>query len=132
MKSITSVTCGLIGALNLAGWSRKSPQAGPAAPEVLVIEAATRDVPANEQVQEILNKRLEQRPEEIELILADGSTFRNKARLLAVDRQAVLLLSAERLMDGWGWTPISNGSRSDALDRRIYREVFPNSAWFKP
>ena len=87
---------------------------------------------ANEQVQEILNKPLEQRPEEIELILADGSTFRNKARLLAVDRQAVLLLSAERLMDGWGWTPISNGSRSDALDRRIYREVFPNSAWFKP
>ena len=116
----------------MAGCSRKSPQAGPAAPEVLVIEAATRDVPANEQVQEILNKPLEQRPEEIELILADGSTFRNKARLLAVDRQAVLLLSAERLMDGWGWTPISNGSRSDALDRRIYREVFPNSAWFKP
>ena len=87
---------------------------------------------ANEQVQEILNKPLEPRPEEIELILADGSTVRNKARLLAVDRQAVLLLSAERLMDGWGWTPISNGSRSDALDRRIYREVFPNSAWFKP
>ena len=57
---------------------------------------------ANEQVQEILNKPLEQSPEEIELILADGSTFRNKARLLAVDRQAVLLLSAERLMDGWG------------------------------
>ena len=48
------------------------------------------------------------------------------------DPIAVLLLSGERLMDGWGWAPISNGSRSDALDRRIYREVFPNSAWFKP
>jgi hypothetical protein len=47
------------------------------------------------------------------------------------DPIALLLLSAERLMDGWGWAPISNGSRSDALDRRIYREVFPNSAWFK-
>jgi hypothetical protein len=82
MKSITLVTCVLIGALNLAACSRKSPQAGP------------------------------------------PTTFRNKARLLAVDRQAFLLLSAERLMDGWGWTPISNGSRSDALDRRIYREVF--------
>ncbi|MGA7214721.1 MAG: hypothetical protein WBX20_10960, partial [Terrimicrobiaceae bacterium] len=47
------------------------------------------------------------------------------------DPRAVLLLSGERLMDGWGWAPILNGSRSDALDRRIYREVFPNSAWFK-
>ena len=45
MKSITLLPCGLIGALNLAGCSRKSPQAGPTAPEVLVIEAATRDVP---------------------------------------------------------------------------------------
>jgi multidrug efflux pump subunit AcrA (membrane-fusion protein) len=45
MKSITLLPCGLIGALNLAGCSRKSPQAGPAAPEVLVIEAATRDLP---------------------------------------------------------------------------------------
>ena len=78
---------------------------------------------ANEQVQEILNKPLEQRPEEIELILADGSTFRNKARLLAVDRQAVLLLSAERLMDGWGWTPISNGSRSCLGPAHLQRGV---------
>ena len=38
----------------------------------------------------------------------------------------------EKPWNCWGWTPISNGSRSDALDRRIYREVFPNSAWFKP
>jgi membrane fusion protein (multidrug efflux system) len=45
MKSTTLLTCGLIGALNLTGCSRKSPQAGPAAPEVLVSEPATRDVP---------------------------------------------------------------------------------------
>jgi RND family efflux transporter MFP subunit len=45
MKSITLLTCGLIGALNLAGCARKSLQPGPAAPEVLVIEAATQDVP---------------------------------------------------------------------------------------
>jgi multidrug efflux pump subunit AcrA (membrane-fusion protein) len=45
MKSITLLTCGLIGALNLAGCSRKSSQAGPPAPEVLVIDAATWDAP---------------------------------------------------------------------------------------
>jgi multidrug efflux pump subunit AcrA (membrane-fusion protein) len=45
MKSITLVTCVLIGALNLAACSRKSPQAGPRAAEVLVIEEATGDVP---------------------------------------------------------------------------------------
>jgi membrane fusion protein, multidrug efflux system len=45
MKSITLVTCVLIGALNLAACSRKSPQAGPPTPEVLVIDAVTRDVP---------------------------------------------------------------------------------------
>jgi hypothetical protein len=44
------------------------------------------------------------------------------------DPLALLLLSAERLMDGWSWAPISNGSHSDALDRRFYSEVFPNSA----
>jgi RND family efflux transporter MFP subunit len=43
---------------------------------------------ANEHGQELLNMPLEQRPEEIEVILADGSTFPHKARLLAVDRQA--------------------------------------------
>ena len=42
---------------------------------------------ANKRAQETLNKPLDQRPESIELILADGSTFPNKARLLAVDRQ---------------------------------------------
>jgi membrane fusion protein (multidrug efflux system) len=43
---------------------------------------------AKDHVLEILSKPVEQRPEEIELILADGSTFPNKARLFAVDRQA--------------------------------------------
>ena len=42
---------------------------------------------ANKRAQEILSKPLDQRDESIELILADGSTFPNKARLLAVDRQ---------------------------------------------
>jgi RND family efflux transporter MFP subunit len=39
------------------------------------------------RVQEALNKPLDERPESIELILADGSTFPNKARLQSVDRQ---------------------------------------------
>ena len=43
---------------------------------------------ANERLQEMLNKPFEQRPQDIELILADGSTFPHKGRLLAVDRQA--------------------------------------------
>jgi RND family efflux transporter MFP subunit len=42
---------------------------------------------ANQRIQETLNKPLEQRPESIELVLADGSTFPNKARLLSIDRQ---------------------------------------------
>ena len=42
---------------------------------------------ANRRVQESLNKPLDERPESIELILADGSTFPNKARLQSVDRQ---------------------------------------------
>ncbi|WP_086151582.1 efflux RND transporter periplasmic adaptor subunit [Cellulosimicrobium sp. KWT-B] len=42
---------------------------------------------ANRRVQETLNKPLDQRPESIELILADGSTFPNKGKLLSVDRQ---------------------------------------------
>ena len=44
----------------------------------------------------------------------------------------VLVQQAERLMNGWGWKPISNGRRQDALDRRIYKEVFPEAAWFAP
>jgi membrane fusion protein (multidrug efflux system) len=42
---------------------------------------------ANKRIQEALNKPIDQRPEVIELILADASTFQNKAKLLSVDRQ---------------------------------------------
>jgi AcrR family transcriptional regulator len=47
------------------------------------------------------------------------------------DPEASFLLHAERLMDGWDWKPISNGGRSDALDRRIHRSVFPKSVQSK-
>ena len=43
---------------------------------------------AKDRALELLKKPIEQRPEEIELILADGSSFPHKARLDAVDRQA--------------------------------------------
>jgi membrane fusion protein (multidrug efflux system) len=39
------------------------------------------------RVQETISKPLDQRAESIELVLADGSTFPQKARLLSVDRQ---------------------------------------------
>jgi membrane fusion protein (multidrug efflux system) len=39
------------------------------------------------RVQETMNKPLEERTESIELVLADGSTFPHKARLLSVDRE---------------------------------------------
>jgi RND family efflux transporter MFP subunit len=42
---------------------------------------------ANQRIQETLSKPLDQRPESIELILADGSVFPYKGRLLSVDRQ---------------------------------------------
>jgi RND family efflux transporter MFP subunit len=42
---------------------------------------------ANQRAQEMLSKPFDQRPESTELILADGSTFPNKAKLLSVDRQ---------------------------------------------
>jgi len=42
---------------------------------------------ANKRIQETLSKPLEERPETVELVLADGSTFPNKARLLSIDRQ---------------------------------------------
>ena len=48
------------------------------------------------------------------------------------DPAAALLLHQDRMLDGWGWRPISNGSRHTALDRHIYREVFPEATWFKP
>ena len=42
---------------------------------------------ASKRVQETMSKPLDQRPARLELILADGSTFPEKARLLSVDRQ---------------------------------------------
>ncbi len=42
---------------------------------------------ASQRVQEVMSKPFDQRPETIELILADGSTFPHKARLFSVDRQ---------------------------------------------
>lgn len=42
---------------------------------------------ASKRVQETLTKPLEERPARMELVLADGSTFSEKARLLSVDRQ---------------------------------------------
>jgi RND family efflux transporter MFP subunit len=42
---------------------------------------------ATQRVQETLSKPFEQRPDSIELILADGSVFPHKARLLSVDMQ---------------------------------------------
>ena len=42
---------------------------------------------ANERVQQTLSKPLAERPETIELVLSDGTTFANKGRLLSVDRQ---------------------------------------------
>jgi len=42
---------------------------------------------ASKRVQETVSKPLDQRPARLELILADGSTFPEKARLLSVDRQ---------------------------------------------
>lgn len=43
---------------------------------------------ASQRVRETFDRPVEEREETIELILADGSTFQNKARLLAVDMQA--------------------------------------------
>jgi membrane fusion protein, multidrug efflux system len=42
---------------------------------------------ASRRVQETMSKPFDERPETIELILADGSIFPHKARLLSVDRQ---------------------------------------------
>ena len=45
---------------------------------------------------------------------------------------AILLMHQDRMLDGWGWKPLSGGSRHTALDRRIHKELFPTAAWFKP
>src|SRR4029077_14403879 len=42
---------------------------------------------ANQRIQEALNLPIDRRPESIELILSDGSTFPKKAKLQSVDRQ---------------------------------------------
>lgn len=42
---------------------------------------------ANKRVQETLSKPMNERPKSMEIILADGSVFPEKAQLLAVDRQ---------------------------------------------
>jgi membrane fusion protein (multidrug efflux system) len=42
---------------------------------------------ASDRIQDNISKPLDQRPEFIELILADGKVFPHKARLLSVDRQ---------------------------------------------
>lgn len=44
---------------------------------------------------------------------------------------SVLLMHQDRMLDGWGWKPLSNGSRYLALDRRIHKELFPEATWFK-
>jgi AcrR family transcriptional regulator len=47
------------------------------------------------------------------------------------DPLAALRMHQDRMLDGWGWKPISHGSRHDALDRRIHKEVFPEATWIK-
>jgi AcrR family transcriptional regulator len=48
------------------------------------------------------------------------------------DPAAALLEFGERLMDGWGWKPISNGKSSDVLDQRIQKQLFPKTSESKP
>jgi membrane fusion protein (multidrug efflux system) len=55
--------------------------------KVLFPVSETDYLVANQRVQETLKKPIEQRPESIELILADGSVFPHKARLQSVDLQ---------------------------------------------
>ncbi len=47
------------------------------------------------------------------------------------DPLGVLRMHQDRMLDGWGWKPLSHGGRHDALDGRIQREVFPEATWFK-
>jgi RND family efflux transporter MFP subunit len=55
--------------------------------KILFPVSETDYLAASERVQETTGKPLDQRPETIELLLADGSTFPHKAKLLSVDRQ---------------------------------------------
>jgi len=43
---------------------------------------------------------------------------------------SVLLVHQDRMMDGWGWKPLSNGNAFVALDKRICKTIFPQAAWF--
>jgi membrane fusion protein (multidrug efflux system) len=47
----------------------------------------TEYLEASDRIQESINKPLDQRPEFIDIILADGKTFPSKGRLLSLDRQ---------------------------------------------
>jgi membrane fusion protein, multidrug efflux system len=55
--------------------------------KIIFPASETEYLEAIQRVQETLNKPFDQRPESIELILADGSTFPHKARVFSVDRQ---------------------------------------------
>lgn len=55
--------------------------------KILFPVSETDYLAANQRIQETLSKPFEQRPDSIELILADGSTFPKKGRVLSVDRQ---------------------------------------------
>ncbi|MDR3404717.1 MAG: TetR/AcrR family transcriptional regulator [Chthoniobacter sp.] len=48
------------------------------------------------------------------------------------DPAAALLEFGERLMDGWGWKPISNGNHSDVLDKRIQKQLSSKTSESKP
>lgn len=61
-------------------------------PAKLVFPVSEADyLGASKRVQETLNKPFAERPDSIELILADGSIFPKKGRVLSVDRQAQAL-----------------------------------------
>ncbi|MFL6530798.1 MAG: efflux RND transporter periplasmic adaptor subunit [Chthoniobacterales bacterium] len=55
--------------------------------KVLFPVSETDYLAASERVQEIMAKPFDERPESIELLLADGSVFPHKARLFSVDMQ---------------------------------------------
>jgi len=46
-----------------------------------------------------------------------------------IPEPAVALVEfGERLMDGWGWKPLANGKRSEALDQRIQKHLSMTSS----
>lgn len=57
-------------------------------PAKLIFPVSEADyLTASKRVEETMQKPMNERPESIELILADGSIFPHKARLLSIDRQ---------------------------------------------